>query len=412
MICSFQDIDNLYLIMDLYRGGDLRYHLNKFKHFSEEQSKFFLSNIIIGLEYIHSKNILHRDIKPENLVFDDKGYLYITDFGIAKIYHENNSKETSGTPGYMAPEVICSKNHNFSVDFFALGVILFELIFCKRPYNGKNKKEIKLDILSKNIKICKNDIPFNWNFSVCDLVNGLLERKQDKRLGFKGIFEIKEHKWFDDIYWNKINKKEITSPYIPKIGFNYDKKFCNAEEKIGEETMEKYNKIKLNDDYKILFENYTCLNFNNNLFFKRKNKFKIGTKNSFFNDKTFSLDFFNKNKIINKNINLNNSFYRKKTNYQKKSENKNNSYYNNLSNLNFLRRTSSFNMKKENENLYFLKIINQENKRIKNFLPKIQKITKSSSVDNILLKEKSKTIEISNKLKKNFKNPYAFKNYK
>ena len=85
-----------------------------------------------------------------------------------------------------------SKNHNFSVDFFALGVILFELIFCKRPYNGKNKKEIKIDILSKNIKINKNDIPFSWNFSVCDLVNGLLERKQDKRLGFKGIFEIFE----------------------------------------------------------------------------------------------------------------------------------------------------------------------------------------------------------------------------
>ena len=408
MICSFQDIDNLYLIMDLLKGGDLRYHINKYKHFSEEQSKFFISNIIIGLEYIHSKNILHRDIKPENLVFDDKGYLYITDFGIAKIYHENNSKETSGTPGYMAPEVICSKNHNFSVDFFALGVILFELIFCKRPYNGKNKKEIKIDILSKNIKINKNDIPFSWNFSVCDLVNGLLERKQDKRLGFKGIFEIKEHKWFSDISWNKINKKEIISPYIPKVGFNYDKKFCNAEEKIGEETMEKYNKIKLNDDYKIIFDNYTCFNFNDNFFLKRNSKFKIGKKNSFFKDKTFSLAFFNNNKIINQNINMNNSFYKNKINFKKKIFN-NNSYYNKVSNLNNLRRTSSFNMKKENENLYFLKIVNQENRKLNNYLPKIKKMTKSSSVDNILLNEKSKTIEVNNILKKQLRNPYAFK---
>ena len=132
MICSFQDFENLYLIMELYLGGDLRYHLNRNKHFSEEQSKFLISNIILGLEYIHEKKILHRDIKPENLVFDNKGYLHITDFGIAKVYHENNSKETSGTPGYMSPEVMCSINHNFSVDFFALGVILFELIFGKR----------------------------------------------------------------------------------------------------------------------------------------------------------------------------------------------------------------------------------------------------------------------------------------
>ena len=97
MNCAFQDYENLYLVMDLLTGGDLRYHLCKLRHFSEEETKFFIACLLLGLEYIHSNNIIHRDIKPENLVFDDKGYLYITDFGIAKIYHENNSKETSGT---------------------------------------------------------------------------------------------------------------------------------------------------------------------------------------------------------------------------------------------------------------------------------------------------------------------------
>src|SRR5690606_33221553 len=81
---AFQDYENLYLVMDLLTGGDLRYHVSKHKRFSEEQTKFFVCCILLGLEYLHVNNILHRDIKPENLVLDDKGYVRITDFGIAK----------------------------------------------------------------------------------------------------------------------------------------------------------------------------------------------------------------------------------------------------------------------------------------------------------------------------------------
>ncbi len=84
--------------------------------------------IILGLEYLHCNNILHRDIKPENLVLDEKGYVSITDFGIAKFMQKENSSETSGTPGYMAPEVMCSQNHTVSVDYFALGVIGYEFM--------------------------------------------------------------------------------------------------------------------------------------------------------------------------------------------------------------------------------------------------------------------------------------------
>lgn len=104
---AFQDRDNLYLVMDLLSGGDLRYHISRHRKFSEEQTKFFICCMIVALEYVHGKSILHRDIKPENLVFDDQGYLRVTDFGIARIWNPDNSKETSGTPGYMAPEVMC-----------------------------------------------------------------------------------------------------------------------------------------------------------------------------------------------------------------------------------------------------------------------------------------------------------------
>jgi serum/glucocorticoid-regulated kinase 2 len=94
---------------------------------------FFVACLLLGLEYIHSNNVLHRDIKPENLVLDERGYVRITDFGIAKVYQKENSSETSGTPGYMSPEVMCAQNHNIAVDYFAVGVIAYEFM------NGKVK---------------------------------------------------------------------------------------------------------------------------------------------------------------------------------------------------------------------------------------------------------------------------------
>jgi serine/threonine kinase 32/serum/glucocorticoid-regulated kinase 2 len=113
-------------VLDLLSGGDLRYHISRNRRFSEEQTRFFIACIILSLEYIHNKSIIHRDIKPENLVFDDRGYLRVTDFGIARIWNPDNSKETSGTPGYMAPEVMCRQNHGVAVDYFAIGVIAYE----------------------------------------------------------------------------------------------------------------------------------------------------------------------------------------------------------------------------------------------------------------------------------------------
>ena len=108
---AFQDKENLYLVMDFLSGGsggDLRFHISRHKKFSEEQTRFFICGLILSLEYIHSNNIIHRDIKPENLVLEKNGYLRVTDFGIAKKIGPNPHVETSGTPGYMAPEVMKS----------------------------------------------------------------------------------------------------------------------------------------------------------------------------------------------------------------------------------------------------------------------------------------------------------------
>jgi len=126
MYFAFQDRENLYLVMDLLTGGDLRYHINKRRKFSEEQTKFFVCCILLAFEYIHKKNIIHRDIKPENVVLDKEGYLRVTDFGIARYFKRENARETSGTPSYMAPEVLAKQNHTFAVDYYALGVIAYE----------------------------------------------------------------------------------------------------------------------------------------------------------------------------------------------------------------------------------------------------------------------------------------------
>jgi serine/threonine protein kinase len=116
---AFQDRTRLYLVMDLMTGGDLRFHLNKLKLFNERQTHFIVSCILMGLEYLHINGIIHRDIKPENLVFDSKGYLRITDFGIAHILGKAKKGDVSGTPGYMSPEVILRKHQGIETDYFA-----------------------------------------------------------------------------------------------------------------------------------------------------------------------------------------------------------------------------------------------------------------------------------------------------
>ena len=260
---AFQDYNNLYLVLDLLTGGDLRYQIghHRKRYFTEQQTKFFISCIIESLIYIHSKNIIHRDIKPENLVFDSKGYLHTTDFGIAKFMSKKNRHETSGTPGYMAPEVMKGLDHTKSVDFFAVGVITYELMMGKRPYIGKNRKEIKDEMMSKQIYIDKEMLPFDWSEESADFINGLLIRKDVKRLGYNNDLEIKNHPWFNDINFDELVKKNIEAPFLPKMNHdNYDKKYCGEIEKIGFDTNYRYEEYKANENYSDLFYGFTFYN--------------------------------------------------------------------------------------------------------------------------------------------------------
>ena len=257
MYYAFQDYDNLYLVMDLLNGGDLRYHICRKRKFSEEQTRFFISCIVLALEYIHSKSVIHRDIKPENLVLDDNGYIRITDFGIAKVFSNRNASETSGTPGYMSPEVMKGQNHTHAVDYFAVGVIGYELMLGKRPYSGRSRKEIKEQMISKAAIIRPEEVPTGWSEEAVDFINKMLIRKPEKRLGYKGVAEVKGHPWLKYYPWKDLYDKKIEAPFLPEKKENYDKKYCNSIDKIGIDTKGRYEQYKMSGNYQSVFFNFT-----------------------------------------------------------------------------------------------------------------------------------------------------------
>lgn len=251
---AFQDNDNLYLVMDMLSGGDLRFHISRYRKFSEEQTRFFIACMVHSLDYIHSNNVIHRDMKPENLVLDENGYIRVTDFGIAKENLPDNSSETSGTPGYMSPEVMRGKHHSFSVDFFAVGVIGYEFMLGKRPYNGKNRREMKEQMMNKQARIKKEEMRHGWSPESADFINRLLMRKPETRLGFrKGASELKDHPWLKYYPWDELKNKTLPAPFIPEQRDNFDKRYCESVDKVSEETKLRYEEIAAGDAYRTAF---------------------------------------------------------------------------------------------------------------------------------------------------------------
>lgn len=238
MKLAFHSTRKLFLGLDLKLGGDLRFHITK-KKFNEPEIKFVLCCVIQALEFVHSCNFIHKDVKPENIVLDNSGYAFLTDFGTCELIKTQNGTETSGTPGYMAPEVICRQNHSFVSDFFSLGIILYEVIMGNRPYMGKNRQEIRQSILNAQVSIHKESIPEGWTEESVDICNGLLKRKPSSRLGAGGVQEILQHPWFADFDLEKLKKFELKAPFVPEKENNYDKSHVNCNVK------RRVNKLKI-----------------------------------------------------------------------------------------------------------------------------------------------------------------------
>ena len=198
----------------------MRFNFARARHFTENQVRFFVACVVTALEYLHLNGIVHRDVKPENLVLDARGYLRLTDFGIAQ--HLQNTSSFSGTPGYMAPEVMARQPYGVQADYFAVGVLVYEFMKGRRPYVGRSRKEIKDHMAAQQVMLKRSEVPTGWSLEAADFVNKLLVRKPADRLGANGPLEVKNHSWLRDFNWKRLFEKTLEPPYCPQSANNFD----------------------------------------------------------------------------------------------------------------------------------------------------------------------------------------------
>lgn len=199
------------------------YHLQQKGRFPEFLAKFYFAEILLGIEYLHSKNIVYRDLKPENVLIDVDGHIKLADFGLSKILKtDERSFSFCGSPEYMCPEILKREGHNHMVDYYTLGAILYEMLTGLPPYYTNNKGEMTKRILESDLTF-----PSHMNEEVVQLISSLLARNPFQRLGSKrGVEEIKEHEWLQDIDWDMILKKKIDPMWRPRLDqSNFDPEF-------------------------------------------------------------------------------------------------------------------------------------------------------------------------------------------
>ena len=222
---AFQDQSKLYIISDFMQGGDMFYHLHsQKKKFSEPTAKFYIIELILGLEFLHKNNVIYRDLKPENILMDTDGHIKISDFGLSKIldYPEEKAFTLCGTPQYIAPEIIKNKGYDKSVDWWALGCFLYEMLTGCLPFRIPKGNKINPKVYEEPLRF-----PPNTNPQAINLINQLLNVNPKKRLGSgqSDAKKIKEHPFFKDIDWEKYWKKEIQPPFIPQLDSEIDLKY-------------------------------------------------------------------------------------------------------------------------------------------------------------------------------------------
>ena len=242
---AFQSMTKLFLILEYCPGGDLAKHLHIEKKFEEKRARFYLCEILLALEDLHKRNIIFRDLKPDNVVLDSEGHCKLTDFGLSKegIDNDQYTKSFCGSIAYLAPEVLKKQGHGKAVDWYLLGVLLYEMLTGVTPYYDKNKNNLFYNIEQGNLTI-----PNFVSDNAKSLLKGLLQKDPKKRLGggHRDAEEIKEHKFFEDVDWDKIYEKKIKPPKALKVNnnmflFNKPKYFAdenNLEEIFGDNSLQ------------------------------------------------------------------------------------------------------------------------------------------------------------------------------
>lgn len=211
---AMQDEHNVYFLLEILLGGELFRTLRCEGQFSESTSRFYAASVMLAFCQIHSKKIAYRDLKPENLVMDAEGYLKIVDFGLAKKLEGGKTWTLCGTPDYLAPEVILNEGHDWAVDYWALGVLIYEMTAGTPPFYAEDPMEVYEKILSGHVSI-----PSTFSRGLGELVKKLLKTYQSKRLGRTkgGASSVMKQKWFSGFDWNALLARELAVPIKPEV---------------------------------------------------------------------------------------------------------------------------------------------------------------------------------------------------
>eukprot|EP00927_Polykrikos_kofoidii_P036944 TRINITY_DN31131_c0_g1_i1.p1 TRINITY_DN31131_c0_g1~~TRINITY_DN31131_c0_g1_i1.p1 ORF type:complete len:535 (-),score=72.11 TRINITY_DN31131_c0_g1_i1:389-1993(-) len=215
---AFQTSTHLFLVLDFCGGGELFFHMLQRGRFEDPDAMFYFCEILLGLEYLHSQQILYRDLKPENCLLDNGGHIRLTDFGLSKDNLTQSALFTSfvGTAGYLSPEMVARQGHGLPLDYYCLGCLLYCLLTGSLPhYEGDYKAMIQR-------RVNGEPIPFpNWIApGTQDLVRGLLAPDPAERLGSRvGAIEVKEHYWLAEVDWARVYRREpqVCFPNFPPV---------------------------------------------------------------------------------------------------------------------------------------------------------------------------------------------------
>lgn len=224
---TFQTRSYLYFVLEFCSGGELFYHLSKRGRFTEEAAKFYFCEVLLGLEYLHHRNILYRDLKLENILLDEAGHVRLTDFGVSKVSSESGEEpkfnSVVGTKEYFSPEMIKREGHGRPYDFYSLGCVLYIMLTGSLPYFKGNWNEMYKERVQGAVLKFPRGVPR----LAMELCARLLDRDPKTRIGSQGgAEEVRQHAWLAGMNWEKLYLKELTPPIDPRQNTdNFDPAF-------------------------------------------------------------------------------------------------------------------------------------------------------------------------------------------